>query len=64
MEFKYINKLFINGKWVTPVKGADAAKIPVINPATEEEICKISGGSAEDVDIAVDAARKAFDRSG
>jgi len=63
-EYKHINKLFINGRWVPPVKGENAVKIPVINPATEEEICKISGGTAEDVDIAVDAARKAFERSG
>jgi len=63
-EFKHINKLFINGRWVPPVKGENAVKIPVVNPASEVEICKISGGTAEDVDIAVDAARKAFERSG
>jgi betaine-aldehyde dehydrogenase len=38
--------------------------LSVINPATEEEIVKISSASAEDVDIAVDAARQAFERQG
>lgn len=51
-------KLFINGEWVSPVrKGAFA----VINPATEEVICNAPAGTAEDIDMAVQAARQAFD---
>jgi len=48
---------YIDGAWVPPVKPATR---DVINPATEQSIGKISMGSAEDVDRAVKAARKAF----
>jgi len=50
-------KFFIDGAWVEPI-GDDQAD--VINPATEQPVAKISLGSAEDVDAAVMAARKAF----
>lgn len=30
------------------------------NPATEELLCKITAGSVKDIDVAVAAARKAF----
>lgn len=53
--------LFIDGKWVTPVKGGT---FEIVNPATEEVIHKAAGASAEDVDIAVTAARRAFDKDG
>ncbi|SAL81088.1 aldehyde dehydrogenase [Caballeronia arvi] len=55
------NELYIDGKWVKPVKGETRN---VINPATEEVIQTISAASAEDVDIAVKAARRAFDHDG
>lgn len=48
--------LYINGQWV---KGT-AEDIPIINPATEELICNVSGASAQDIDHAVAAARNAF----
>ncbi|XUY25649.1 aldehyde dehydrogenase family protein [Agrobacterium sp. rho-8.1] len=54
-------ELYIDGKWVKPVEGGSSA---VINPATEEVIQSISMATAEDVDIAVKAARRAFDRGG
>ena len=50
-------KFYIDGAWVEP---AVAKTLDVINPATEEPIAKISLGSAEDVDRAVAAARRAF----
>lgn len=50
-------KFYINGEWVDPVK---PGTIDVVNPATEEVYAKISGGSAADVDKAVEAARAAF----
>jgi len=50
-------KLFIDGQWREPL---GAGSHPVINPATEELICEVSEGSAEDVDLAVTAARAAF----
>ncbi|KAF8073989.1 aldehyde dehydrogenase [Lyophyllum atratum] len=52
--------LFINGQWVDPV---EPATIDVVNPATGKVITKISGGSSKDVDIAVDAAKKAYKTS-
>ena len=48
---------FINGKFVKPVKGK---YFDTVNPATEEKIAKVADGSAEDVDIAVKAARAAY----
>src|ERR1700754_4888737 len=50
-------KFYIDGSWVEPAK---AKSIDVINPATERSAGRISLGSAEDVDRAVKAARKAF----
>ncbi|WP_444945392.1 aldehyde dehydrogenase family protein [Microbulbifer sp. VTAC004] len=50
-------KLFIDGQWREPL---GAGSHPVINPATEALICEVSEGSAEDVDLAVTAARTAF----
>lgn len=54
-------ELYIDGKWVKPVKGGSTS---VINPATEEVIQPIASASVEDVDIAVKAARRAFDKDG
>jgi aldehyde dehydrogenase (NAD+) len=54
-EFK---KFYIDGKWVDP---AVPKEFKVINPATEEVAGVISMGSAKDVDLAVAAARRAFD---
>ncbi|RQU47870.1 aldehyde dehydrogenase family protein [Burkholderia cenocepacia] len=55
------NELYIDGKWVKPINGETRN---VINPATEEVIQTISAASAEDVDLAVKAARRAFDQDG
>ena len=50
---------FIGGEWVPAVSGKSFA---TIDPATEEPICEIAEGDAEDVDLAVRAARKAFEQ--
>jgi aldehyde dehydrogenase (NAD+) len=50
-------KFFIDGAWVDPVT---PATIDVINPATEKAFTQVSAGSAQDVDLAVAAARRAF----
>jgi aldehyde dehydrogenase (NAD+) len=42
------------------VKGVDGKTIEVINPATEEVICSVAEATEKDVDLAVAAARKAF----
>src|SRR5690606_7475000 len=51
-------KFYIDGQWVTP-KGTQT--LEVINPATEEPCASIVLGNREDVDLAVAAARRAFD---
>ncbi len=50
-------QFYIDGEWVDP---AMANTLDVINPATEEAVARISLGSAEDVDRAVAAAKRAF----
>jgi len=60
----YVTKLFIDGKWVEPVSKDNVNKIPVVNPATEEEITRIAAAGPEDVELAVSAARRAFERTG
>ncbi len=50
-------KFYIDGRWVDP---AIARACDVVNPATEEVVAQVSLGSAEDVDRAVRAARRAF----
>ncbi|KAL1842417.1 hypothetical protein VTJ49DRAFT_5265 [Mycothermus thermophilus] len=50
--------LFINNEFVPAAEGGT---FEVINPATEEVICKVHEATAKDVDIAVAAARKAFE---
>ncbi len=51
-------QFYIDGQWVDPVT---PKSLDVINPATEEVCGRISIGSAADVDLAVAAARRAFD---
>lgn len=51
-------KLFIDGKWVAPLLGG---MLPVVDPATEEVFHHIPAATVADVDLAVKAARKAFD---
>ncbi|MGR4866663.1 aldehyde dehydrogenase family protein [Caulobacter sp. LARHSG274] len=50
-------KFYIDGQWVEP-KGSKT--VDVINPATEQVAGRVTLGTAEDVDLAVRAARKAF----
>ncbi|KAF9671531.1 hypothetical protein SADUNF_Sadunf12G0057200 [Salix dunnii] len=52
--------LFIDGEWRETVL---KKRIPVINPATEQIIGDIPAATAEDVEIAVEAAKKAFSRN-
>src|SRR5437870_11730665 len=50
--------LLIGGKWVDSVSGKT---FPTVNPATGETICQVAEGDKADVDLAVKAARKAFE---
>ena len=50
--------LLIGGKWLDSVSGKTFS---TLNPATGEVICQIAEGDKADVDLAVKAARKAFE---
>jgi len=50
--------LLIGGKWLDSVSGKT---FPTVNPATGETICQVAEGDKADVDLAVKAARKAFE---
>ena len=51
--------MLIDGKWVDAVSGKT---FETINPATGEVIAHVAEGDKADVDKAVKAARKAFDK--
>jgi len=51
-------QLFINGQW-TPSRSGQM--FDVVNPATGAVVAKVAKGCEEDVDLAVQAARSAFD---
>jgi aldehyde dehydrogenase (NAD+) len=50
--------MLIGGKWVDSVSGKT---FPTLNPTNGEVICQVAEGDKADVDLAVKAARKAFD---
>ncbi|MBY3381817.1 aldehyde dehydrogenase family protein [Rhizobium laguerreae] len=54
-------ELYIDGKWMPAANGGT---FDIINPATEEVFHKAAAATAEDVDVAVKAARRAFDKDG
>jgi acyl-CoA reductase-like NAD-dependent aldehyde dehydrogenase len=51
-------KLHVGGRLVAPREGGT---IPVVNPATGEKLCDAPAATAPDVDLAVKAARAAFE---
>lgn len=51
-------RLLIDGKWVEAVSGKT---FTTFNPATGEALADVAEGDAEDIDRAVDAARRAFE---
>ncbi len=51
-------KMLIGGRWVDSVSGKT---FETINPATGDIICRVAEGDKEDVDLAVQAARKALE---
>ncbi len=53
-------KMLINGELVE----GDGAAIPVLNPATGEEICAVNAATSEQADAAAAAAHEAFDTFG
>lgn len=55
---KGIKGLYINGEYVPAISGKT---FDVVNPANEEVISEVSEAQEEDINIAIAAARKAFD---
>ena len=59
VEVKEKYELFIGGKFVKPSKGR---YFPSTNPATKEVLAEFAEATQKDVDSAVKAARKAYER--
>ena len=57
-EVSVREKLYTNGEWVEPAGGG---MLDVINSTTEEVMGRVPEGTAEDINRAVAAARRAFD---
>jgi aldehyde dehydrogenase (NAD+) len=57
-QVKALQPMLIGGKWVDSASGKAFA---TVNPATGEKICDVAEGDKADVDLAVKAARKAFE---
>jgi acyl-CoA reductase-like NAD-dependent aldehyde dehydrogenase len=56
---RHADRFFIGGEWVEP---SSSSRIDVRDSATEEVFLSVAEAQVPDVDRAVDAARKAFDR--
>ena len=50
-------KMLINGKWVDAASGKT---FPTFNPATGEVLAMVAEGDSEEINQAVQAARRAF----
>ena len=55
---KSYNEFYIGNEWVKP---SSKDRLKVINPFTEEEIASVPEAKEADMDLAVNAARDAFD---
>src|SRR5689334_5256556 len=53
------HELFIDGKFISPSTGKYFGSI---NPATEAKLSEIALGAEQDVDLAVKAARRAYEK--
>ena len=42
----HLEHFYINGRWTAPADGANAPRLPVIDPASEEAFCTIALGNA------------------
>ncbi|MCV7530636.1 aldehyde dehydrogenase family protein [Micrococcus luteus] len=56
VEFKSRYEHFIGGEWAPPVKGQYFENV---TPVTGKVFCEVARGTAEDIDVALDAAWKA-----
>ncbi|ENU82055.1 hypothetical protein F975_00030 [Acinetobacter sp. ANC 3789] len=53
-------QLYINGQWLSPKNGRTFSSI---DPSNEQEITQVAAASVEDAELAVQAARQAFDQT-
>ena len=53
-----VTQLFVDGRWTD---ATSEQSLPVVNPSTGKEFAEMACASDEDVDAAVDAARRALD---
>ena len=53
-------RLLIDGEWV---ESASGKTFETLNPATEESLGQVAHGAAEDIDLAVGAARRCLTTS-
>jgi acyl-CoA reductase-like NAD-dependent aldehyde dehydrogenase len=58
MKVPSYDRIFVGGHWREPLAGG---RIDVVSPHTEEVIAHAAAGSGADVEVAVSAARTAFD---
>lgn len=58
INIKHPDRLFIGGEWVKP---STAAQIEIVSPVTEQVFARVAEAREADMDLAVAAARKAFD---
>jgi betaine-aldehyde dehydrogenase len=56
----FADKLYIDGQWVSPVKGGT---FTTYKPTTGEPLCEVANATAEDVDLAVKAAQRSMNSS-
>ena len=52
-------KMMINGQWVDSISGKT---FPTYDPSTGKVLAQVAEGAAEDINLAVSAARRAFDQ--
>lgn len=57
MQTEREHQFYIGGRWQDAL---DPTRLPVVNPASEQVVGHIAAGGAQDVDVAVAAARQAF----
>ncbi|WP_372697615.1 aldehyde dehydrogenase family protein [Arthrobacter sp. JSM 101049] len=58
LRYTHVDDVFIDGEWTT---ARGTARNPVTDPATGEVWGSVPDGNADDVDAAVDAARRSFE---
>lgn len=55
---RFQTRMLIDGEWVDALSGRT---LPVVNPANEAWIAEVPAGDSRDIDLAVKAARRAFE---